>query len=214
MDNRELAVRGIGKACATPDLIVLNMNIEVCEKDYGRTMRRSSEMLDMLKSAIVSAGHDGKELKTTSFVVNTRYDHSGHKPRFSGYTCRHGLKLEFDFDMQSLGATLEAVAGCESKPNFHVRFTIKDPGAVSEQLLESAIENSRRNATVLAKAAGVALGAIRRIDYNWSELHLISSTDYQPLAPTACMDATLRTMDIEPEDIHVSDTVMVIWAIE
>jgi uncharacterized protein YggE len=219
MNNRELVVKGIGKAAAAPDLIVLNMNLEVCERDYEKTMRRSSEMLDILKAAIVSAGHDGKELKTTSFNINTRYEsyreNGGHKQRFVGYACHHGLKLEFDLDMPTLGATLGAIAGCEAKPNFNIRFSIKDPNAVSEQLLESAVENAKWKATVLAKAAGVKLGTIQRIDYNWSEHHLYSQTDYQMCDAMMVCEATApMAMEIEPQDINVSDTVTVVWVIE
>ena len=59
MNNRELVVKGIGKAVAAPDLIVITMNIEVTEPNYEKTMRRGSEVIDTLRAAIVSAGHDG-----------------------------------------------------------------------------------------------------------------------------------------------------------
>jgi uncharacterized protein YggE len=216
--NRELVVKGIGKVVAAPDIIVLNMNLEVCERDYENTMRRSSEMLDILRAAIVSAGHDGKELKTTSFNINTKYegyrDNGGHKQRFIGYACYHGLKLEFDLDMPTLGTTLGVIAGCEAKPNFNIKFSIKDPNAVSEQLLESAVKNAKWKATVLAKAAGVTLETIQRIDYNWSELHLYSQTNYQLNDIMVCEAAAPMAMEIEPEDINVSDTATVVWAIK
>jgi len=216
--NRELVVKGIGKFVAAPNLIVLNMDLDVCELDYERTMRRSSETLDTLRAAIVSAGHDGKELKTTSFNIDTKYEtyreNGSHKQRFVGYDCFHGLKLEFDLDMAMLGATLGAIAGCEAKPNFNIKFSIKDPNAVSEQLLESAVENAKWKATILAKAAGVKLGAIERIDYNWSELHLYSQTDYRLCDAMVCEAAAPMAMDIEPEAINVSDTATVVWAIE
>ena len=135
MNNRELVVKGIGKATATPDLIVLNMNLEVCELDYEKTMHRSAEMLDALRAAIITAGHDGKELKTASFNINTKYEryreNNDHKQRFVGYVCYHVLKLEFSLDMPTLGATLGAIAGCDANPNFNIRFSIKDPTAVS-----------------------------------------------------------------------------------
>ena len=217
MNNREIIVKGIGKAAVAPDLIVLNMNLEVSDMDYEKTMRRSSDMLDKLRSAISSAGHDGKEMKTTSFNINTKYEsyreNGGHKQRFAGYTCYHSLKLEFNLDMTALGATLGAIAGCEAKPDFNIKFSIKDPSAVSEQLLESAIENAKWKATVLAKSAGVKLGEIQRIDYNWSELHLYSQTDYQFNDMMLCEAAPLA-MDIEPEDIKVNDTATIVWAIE
>ena len=217
MNNREIIVKGIGKAAVAPDLIVLNMNLEVSDMDYDKTMRRSSDMLDKLRSAISSAGHDGKEMKTTSFNINTKYEsyreNGGHKQRFAGYTCYHSLKLEFNLDIAVLGATLGAIAGCEAKPDFNIKFSIKDPSAVSEQLLESAIENAKWKATVLAKSAGVKLGEIQRIDYNWSELHLYSQTDYQFNDMMLCEAAPLA-MDIEPEDIKVNDTATIVWAIE
>ena len=217
MNNKEIVVKGIGKTSASPDLIVLNLNLEVSDRDYESTMRRSSEMLDMLRAAIVSAGHDGKELKTTSFTINTKYEsyreNGGHKQRFAGYACYHGLKLEFDLDMKALGATLGAIAMCEAKPNFNIRFSIKDPNAVSEQLLESAVENAKWKATVLAKSAGVKLGSLQRIDYNWSDLHLYSQTDYHLCEEMVCEASAPMAMDIEPEDIHVSDTATVVWAI-
>jgi len=218
MNNREIIVKGIGKAAVAPDLIVLNMNLEVSDMDYEKTMRRSSDMLDKLRSAISSAGHDGKEMKTTSFNINTKYEsyreNGGHKQRFAGYTCYHSLKLEFSLDMAALGATLGAISGCEAKPDFNIKFSIKDPSAVSEQLLESAIENAKWKATVLAKSAGVKLGEIQRIDYNWSELHLYSQTDYQFNDMMLCEAAAPLAMDIEPEDIKVNDTATFVWAIE
>jgi len=219
MNNREIVVKGIGKASTAPDLIVLNMNLEASDMDYEKTMRRGSEMLDALRTAITSAGHDGKEMKTTAFNINTRYEsyreNGGHKQRFAGYSCHHGLKLEFDLDMALLGTTLGAIAGCEASPNFNIKFSIKDPNAVSEQLLESAVENAKQKAAVLAKAAGVTLGAIRRIDYNWSEHHLYSQTDYlMDGGALMCCEAAPMALDIEPEDINISDTATVVWAIE
>ena len=219
MNNREIIVKGIGKVSAAPDLIVLNMNLEVSDMDYEKTMRRSSEMLDTLRAAIVSAGHDGKEMKTTSFNINTRYEsyqeNGGHKQRFAGYTCHHSLRLEFDLDMLTLGTTLGAVAGCDANPNFNIQFSIKDPNAISEQLLESAVENAKMKASILVKAAGVTLGAIQRIDYNWSEHHLYSRTDYMMEGGALlCCEAASMSMDIEPEDINANDIATVVWAIE
>jgi uncharacterized protein YggE len=41
MNDREIVVKGIGNATTAPDLIVLNMNLKVTEKDYEKTLRRS-----------------------------------------------------------------------------------------------------------------------------------------------------------------------------
>jgi len=219
MNNREIVVKGIGKATAAPDLILVNMTLEVSEPDYEKTMQRGAEMLGALREAVISAGHEGKELKTTSFNINTKYESYNEdniwKQRFAGYTCTHELKLEFDLEMQKLGATLGAIAKCEADPNFNIEFSVKDRNAVSERLLESAVENAKDKARVLAKAAGVALGEIRRIDYNWSDIRLYSNTDMQmSYGALRAADAAPMAIDMEPEDISVSDAATVVWAID
>ena len=221
MDKREIVVKGIGKASASPDLLVIDLNLEVVQPEYDKAMLVATEHLDALRAAVVAAGHDRKSLKTTQFNVNTKYasyrDKSDNwKQKFIGYCCTHGLRLEFELDMKKLGVTLGAIADCPARPRFSIKFSVKDPSAVSEQLLQSAIENAKQKAEVLTIAAGVKLGAIKRIEYNWSEHHLYSQTDFCLMESAADYSASPRAsaMDIEPEDIDVSDSVTVIWIIE
>ena len=221
MEKREIVVKGTGKVSASPDLLVIDLNHEVVEPEYDKAMLVATEHLDALRAAVVSAGHDKKSLKTTQFNVNTKYESyrdksNNYKQKFVGYCCTHGLRLEFDLDMKRLGVTLGAIADCPARPRFSIKFSVKDPTAVSEQLLENAVENAKRKAEVLAKSAGVKLGAIKRIDYNWSEHHLYSQTDFCLAESAADYSESPRAlaMDIEPDDIDVSDNVTVIWFME
>jgi uncharacterized protein YggE len=194
------------------------MNLETTETEYEKTMQRAEKMIDALRAAVVSVGHDGKELKTADFNIDTAYESYKEreiwKKRFIGYKCSHKLKLEFDLDMQKLGATLGAIAKCGAVPNFNIKFTVKDPNAISERLLESAVENAKRKAVILAKAAGVTLGEIQHIDYNWSELYMYSESDMSVECIEVAKPADSRFSDIEPEDIKLNDTVTIVWAIE
>jgi uncharacterized protein YggE len=220
MENKVITVRGTGKVSAAPDLLVIEMNLEITEPEYEASIRRATEMLDALRAAVVLAGHDEKLLKTTSFNVNTKYksyrDKSNYyQSKFVSYCCTYELRLEFDLDMKLLGVTLGAIAACEANPKFSIRFSVKDMSAVSAELLENAIENAKWKADILTKSAGVKLGAILRIDYNWSEHHFYSNTDMRVAEDMLCLsEAAPMTMDIEPEDINVSDTATVVWAIE
>jgi uncharacterized protein YggE len=221
LDNREIVVKGIGKVSTSPDLLVIDLDLEVVEYEYDKAMFAASKHLGALRSAIVAAGHDKKSLKTTQFNVNTKYDqyrdkNDNWKQKFIGYSCTHGLRLEFDLDMNKLGVTLRAIADCAVMPKFSIKFSVKDPNAVSEKLLQSAIEKAKQKADVLSTAAGVKLGAIKRIDYNWSEYHLYSQTDYCLMEGSTVYAGSPKAlaMDIEPEDIDVSDSVTVIWMME
>ena len=221
MDKGEIVVKGTGKVSASPDLLIIELSLEVVEPEYDKAMLVATEHLDALRAAVVSAGHDKGSLKTTQFNVNTKYESyrdksQNYRQKFIGYCCTHRLRLESGLDMKRLGVTLGAIADCPARPWFSIKFSVKDPTAVSEQLLENAIGNAKRKAEVLTKSAGVKLGAIKRIDYNWSEHRLYSQTDYHVMESAADYSESPRALaiDIKPEDIDVSDNVTVIWSIE
>lgn len=194
------------------------MNLEATEMDYAATLERATAEIENLRYAIVGTGHDGKALKTTSFNIKTEYERYKQNDewlqRFVGYNCIHGLKLEFDLDMPTLGKTIAAIAMCEADPQFNIRFSIKDPAAVKEQLLENAVTNATEKAKILAKAAGVKLGAIKNIDYSWGELRLYSKTDMRVCEAAVAPMSAGFDIDVEPDDIDTSDNVTVMWAIE
>jgi len=217
--SRVIVIKGVGKATAAPDLVAIEMQLETSEPQYEATMQHAAASIERLREAIEAAGLEGKTLKTTSFNINTKnesyQDEGTWRQRFVGYSCSHRLRLEFDLDMGLLGKVLGAIAGCEANPNFNIRFTVKDPSAVSQQLLDSAVQNAKWKAEILARSSEVSLGQIQRIDYSWSDIHLYSKTDMRmnDIVPLAAAPDAFN-IEIEPEDIKLSDTVTVVWEIE
>lgn len=68
----------------------------------------------------------------------------------------------------------------------------------------------------LTEAAGVMLGEVITIDYSWGEISVVSEpmTRHMVLAEERCMPNACYDIDIEPDDIEVTDTVTVVWAIK
>ena len=216
--NRMITVKGTGNVSVKPDLIVITMILESQHRDYNKTMELAAESVKMQQDAIISAGFDKKDLKTTNFNIDTHYEsyhdkNDNYKSRFDGYICEQGLKLEFDFDTEVLSKVLTAIAKASTDPQLNIQFSVKDKAAVSEELLISATENAKHKAEILAKASDVILGHLISIDYNWGELHLYSQTRYDI---SNCMDmmSSSSAPDIEPDNIDVSDTVSFVWEIK
>ena len=79
---------------------------------------------------------------------------------------------------------------------------------------QNGAEGFNAKTEILTKVSGVTLGELVSIDYNWGELHLYSPTHYEIDPP--CMaraSATPTAMDIEPDDIDVSDSITFVWEI-
>ena len=95
-----------------------------------------------------------------------------------------------------------------------IAFTVKDPSAVNKKLLKSATINAREKAEILCEASNVALGDLLAIDYNWGELNVVSRTEYMLDEKCLAMPmGAMADMDIEPDDIDVSDTATFVWEI-
>lgn len=216
---KTITVKGIGKATAKPDLIVISMALDSQDIEYEKAMEKASDSIVQINSALAAAGFDKEEIKTTNFNVHSDYrsvrDSDGsYRQEFNGYVVSHNLKIQFDFDVRVLSNALAALAGCPSHPQLSIAFTVKNASAINAEMLRSATANARRKAEILCEASGVLLGELISINYSWGELDIISPTQYR--VAEECMDAPMmaKGIDLLPDDIDVSDTATFVWEIK
>ena len=217
-DNRIIRVTGKGQLKVRPDLTRIVMTLEGMYPDYNETLRRSSESTENIKTLLSEFGFDRKDLKTLRFNVETEYDSYRDKKDqyhrvFKGYKYEHTLKVSFDSDNKLLGRILYALAHCPENPEFRISYGVKDTEAAKNELLGKAVKDAREKALVLTEAADVKLKDILSIDYSWGEIEFESRPMDRMLCCNAVSNSNSYDLDIEPDDIDVSDTVTVVWEI-
>ena len=67
---------------------------------------------------------------------------------------------------------------------------------------------------ILASSAQVELGDIINIDYSWSSIEVYSQTNYKMNCDYMRGTELGFELDVEPEDIQLSDNVKIIWEIK
>ncbi len=217
---RTIHVTGKGQLKLKPDTTRITMTLEGIYPEYSDTLQHSSEDTEALRDLLSGFGFARSDLKTLSFGIDTEYEsyreQEVYKQRFLGYRFRHQLKVEFPSDNQRLGRILYALSNGAVSPEFRLSYTVSDPEAARNELLGKAVQDAKEKAAVLSRAAGVSLRCIESIDYSWGEIDI----EYRPMdnmlrvkAAQPLMAASY-TMDIEPDDIELSDTVTVVWEIE
>ena len=214
---RTIRVTGKGKIRVRPDMTRITLSLEGVCPDYGLTLSISASETELLKDLLTEFGFERSDLKTLNFRVDTKYERKRDtdKQRFVGYEYYHQMKVEFDSDNDRLGKLLYALAHCPAKPEFRISYTVKDQEAAKNELLGKAVADAKEKAVILTQAAGVSLNAIQSIDYSWGQITFES----RPVngvfeAASYCPEeADSYDIDIDPDDIEVSDTVTVIWEI-
>jgi uncharacterized protein YggE len=78
-----------------------------------------------------------------------------------------------------------------------------------------AVLDSKTKADILTKAADVKLGKVIHINYSWGEINIYSEpVNYdKAILYEESTGNYESSLDIEPEDLDISDTVTVTWEI-
>lgn len=216
---RTIRITGKGQIKVKPDMTRLTITLEDNYREYSETLKHSSEATKQIKDLFLAFGFEKSRLKTLSFNIDTEYknykEHDDYKRIFVGYSYRQVLKIEFDSDNKLLGKILYALANSPLHPEFRISYTVKDPEAAKNRLLSKAMQDAKEKAFVLSQAADVTLKDIQSIDYSFVELDF-QVNSIQNMLPSKASVPSMQDYDIEiePDDIDVTDSVTVVWEIE
>ena len=212
MRNRTITVKGLGQASLPPDYIEIPLYLETKDEVYTRAIELANTKFEQLQTCLNQVGFENVDLKTISFNVDTDYEQVKNEAGeyvsvFRGYVIRHRLKIGFDFNQQKLGEVIEVLSKCPARPEFSIQYQLKSEAKLKSLILQDAVKNATEQANVLADAAGVDLGPVQAIDYDWV------NDPYQPqeLMLNENLDYSVDMMNLQPEDIKASYYVTLIW---
>ena len=174
--NRIITVKGRGNVSAPPDWIKIIMSLEASDIDYYKAMDMAANQLKELRNCLYEHGFKKQDIKTTSFNIDTSYEnvkdfHGNYKRIFKGYICSHELYIGFGADNKKFGKILLTLSNCKARPEFSIKYQIRDQKSLKEKMLKEAILDAKEKLKVIAEA-GVEIGNIVRIDYDWVKLGL------------------------------------------
>ncbi len=220
---RTIRVTGKGQMKLRPDTTIITIILDGLYPEYSGALRHSAQDTECLRGILSDLGFERSELKTLSFKVDAEYEgyneEGSYKQRFLGYKFLHHMKVEFEADNDRLGRILYALAHCPVNPKWKLCYTVKDQEQAKNELLGRAVSDAGKKAVILAQAAGVELKEIQSIDYSWGEIdfevrpmsrEMLTEDERDNLLAPLCAS---YDMDIEPDDIVISDTVTMIWGI-
>ena len=200
-----IRVVGTGEVSAPPDRLSIDLGV-VCRSPTARqALTRANERAAELIDLLAAEGVAKTDIATRSISIMPRYDDKGQK--VTGYEASNDVVVVLH-DLSRAGAVIDAAASAvgDDIRMGSLTFGIEDPTSALADARRGAVEKATAQAQQLAAAAGVALGAIRRISEG-------TGGGPPPIRPMMRMMAAEASVPVEPGSQKLSVSVEIEWEI-
>ena len=162
-----IAVTGSANVSVKPDVARLNLGVEVTDTTVAGARSHAADAMTKVQTALKAKGVQEKDIRTQSLNITPQYTQSPDRtvpPAIRGYLVSNVLQVTVR-NIDSASEVLDAAvaAGGNTVRVNGISFTVDQPEQFLSQAREEAVKNARARAEVLAKAAGVTLGAARSV---------------------------------------------------
>jgi uncharacterized protein YggE len=204
----QIIVEGRGRVSATPDLVALSFQMVESSREYTSCLQGLADRVHQLRADLITGALDVAELRTGHFSVQPRYEFHDGKQIFKGYDARQHLSISMPFDKEKLGLVLQVLSQSESKAEFQLNFGLADEQKQRDEALEMAVQQARRDASILAQAAGTQLGELKEIRFGNEPGHLEGGLQVRMSAMKENVP-----LEVDPSDIQVEVRITGTWSI-
>jgi len=200
-------VSGLGKVSGTPDVLRVQLGVEVRRGDVSEALADANEIQNRVRVAARRNGVDPKDMQTADLSVYPSYSNKGVP---NGYTVNQSLTLKLR-NLAKAGKVIgDAVtAGGNAARVQGVSFALEDNTALLQQARDAAYHDARLKADRYAQLSGRSLNQVELISEQVPQAE--QPVTYAVAAPLAGADRS--SVPIDPGQSQVSVSVTVRWSL-
>jgi uncharacterized protein len=206
---RSIVLTGHGEVTTAPDIAVLSLGVATHSKSAKDALKTNTAAMQKLFAVLKAAGIADKDMQTSGFSVNPRYDYGDGKspPRADGFDVANSVAITVR-KLDQLGAVLDAAVGAGSNQINGLSFGVDNPASFADEARKRAALDARRKAEIYATAADFILGPI---------ISISEGNAYQPqpvVFARAKMESDAAAVPIAQGEQVITVDVNIVWEIK
>jgi len=208
-ERRVITMTGTGIVEAPADIAHIRTGVVSEAKTARAALDGNSAAMVKIVDKLKTSGVAAKDIQTTSFAVNPRYQHykDGRPQEIVGYRVTNSVEIAVR-DVKRLGEILDQAVTLGANQIGGVTFDIDQPQKLEEEARKRATKDAMGKAALYAEEAGVKLGPILSIGES------LLSRPPRPVMARMAMEAKSVDAPIEPGEQAIEARVDVTWEIE
>src|SRR3954447_16516618 len=158
-----ISVTGSGTVTTEPDAATTSFGVVTQGSTAREAMSQNSAEMAKVIEALKRAGVASKDLQTQYVSLDPRYDNQGRE--VVGYSASNSVSAIVR-ELSQAGAVIDAAVAAGANNVSGPSLSRDDQGKLYNDALERAVADAKAKAEVLARAAGVSVGAVRSVAEN------------------------------------------------
>lgn len=204
----QITVSARGEVQVTPDRARVQIGVESQAKTAAQAAAENNRKQTAILAAIRALGVPAAQITTLGYNVSPiqRYDDKERRVVIDGYQVSNIVQVITD-KLEQAGPIIDAGLANGANRVAGLDFTVKDASKARDSALAQAVESARRQAEVVAKAAGGSLGELLEINVNDFE----RPEPPRPMMAMAKMEGSDTATPLSEGTTTVAISVMTRW---
>jgi uncharacterized protein len=198
-----ITVLGTGESQSRPDVANVSVGVVSDGKNAQEASSINANQTEQVVSALRKAGIADKDIQTSGYSVQPVYKQGNPAEGIQGYQVSNNVRATVR-KLDSIGKVIDAAIKAGANNVHGVGFGLEKREAAEDGALKEAVENARRKADVIARAAGLRITGVREI----------SSAPQEP-RPMMMMEASFSraasATPISPGELTITAQVTVVY---
>lgn len=208
-----LVIRGESKMFQKPDIMEVNIDITNKNKDYKLCQLENIQKVDSFKNMLKSSDISSLVMKDISQRLREEKKYLQGENIFVGYIANYNMKLQLSTNTKDINALMKLLRNSGFALNYNMKFKLSEKllQECEDSLLKKAIENAHQKGKVIASSCNVKLESIQDIKYG------LSASEYSPIMQYRGMKSSYAAANSafsDPENIELTDSVIITWSIK
>lgn len=212
----EINVVGNGEKIYQPDQIMFDINISGVYKNYEEALAKGEESVLAFLNEMRAFGFELKDFKTVSYQIRDEIIYKDGFNKKIGVRYSRNLNLKFDYDIKKMAEMIETASKLKNAPKINVRYCLKDTKTAEMQLFTDAYQNAKKQADIIANAAGLKVVRCAKTSINAEDNSYCSATFAGTDKMMKCSSTTseVMTKTYTPQDIIVEQQLFCVFIAE
>jgi uncharacterized protein YggE len=166
-EENQVVVSATGRITVKPDMAEFGVVVKSDAKTAAEAAAETAGKYRSVQNSLRAVGISLDNAPTSGYTVAPRseWDPSLGKSVLKGYSARHTIMVRVRM-LENIGRAVDAVVQAGADEVQSISFSSSHYDTLRQEALAAAVENARRDAGVMAKAAGGRIGQLMEVSVN------------------------------------------------